>query len=177
MPLNGAGSASQTLEIQEHDPRWPVMAAAELGLLRAALGSSVSGAEHFGSTSVPGLIAKPTIDLILATALWPWPEALDEILRSISFHFYKAPDPRWRVYLKERDGRQRGFHLHLVEENSRHWREHLLFRDHLRRHANDAAVYGRLKLALAAVHPDQLGEYQAGKAQLVREISERARAG
>ncbi|WP_415791026.1 GrpB family protein [Deinococcus saxicola] len=143
-------------------------------MLRRTLGPATSAAEHFGSTAVPGLIAKPTIDLIVATALWPWTEQLDEKLRAIGFHFYKAPHPRWRVYLKEREGRQRGFHLHTVEEGSSHWQEHLLFRDHLRCHPADAAAYGQLKLELAAAHPGRLGEYQAGKAELVREIMGRA---
>lgn len=174
MRLSGAGSAPQTTEVQEHDPRWLELAVDELRLLRQTLGTSISAAEHFGSTSVPGLVAKPTIDLILATTLWPWPAELDECLRSLGFYFYKAPNPKWRVYLKERDGRQRGFHLHIVEENSQHWYEHLLFRDHLRRHPADAAAYGQLKVELAAAHPDHLGAYQAGKAELVREIMKRA---
>ncbi len=165
MELNGPGSATQTAAVQPHDPNWLVLAATELDLLRRTLDSTISAAEHFGSTAVPGLIAKPTIDLILATALWPWPDELDKKLQVIGFHFYKAPNPRWRVYLKEREGRQRGFHLHIVEENSQHWKEHLLFRDHLRLHLTDAAAYGQLKLELAAAHPDRLGEYQAGKAE------------
>lgn len=139
------------------------------------LGSAVVGAEHFGSTAVPGLIAKPTIDLIVATQLWPWPAELDMQLRGLGFYFYKAPNPKWRVYLKERDGRQRGFHLHVVEAESQHWHEHLLFRDHLRGHAEDAQTYGRLKVALAQTYPEQLGQYQARKADLVREIMQRAR--
>ncbi|MFK7603758.1 GrpB family protein [Deinococcus sp. SM5_A1] len=161
--------------VQPHDPQWAQRAATELDILRRTTGPAISAAEHFGSTAVPGLVAKPTIDLTLATALWPWPEELDGKLQSIGFHFYKAPNPRWRVYLKAWNGRRRGFHLHIVEEGSAHWQEHLLFRDHLRQHPADAAAYGQLKLELAATHPDRLGEYQAGKAQLVREIMGRAK--
>lgn len=151
-------------------------ASTELDLLCRTLGSALSAAEHFGSTAVPGLVAKPTIDLITAAALWPWPEQLHERLRTVGFHFYKAPNPRWRIYLKAWEGRQRGFHLHIVEEDSSHWKEHLLFRDHLRRHPADAAAYGQLKLELVAAYPDQLGRYQAGKAELVRGIMGRAEA-
>lgn len=121
------------------------------------------------------MAAKPTIDLILATDEWPWPPDADALLQEIGFYFYKAPNPKWRVYLKARDGRQRGYHLHIVEKDSGHWQDHLLFRDHLRPHPDDAQAYADLKLELARQHPNDPGEYQRGKAQLVAQLMAKAR--
>lgn len=165
---------SSGVQLQAHDPEWTEIAAHELKGLRQLLGEHIQGAEHFGSTAISGLVAKPTIDLILATRRWPWPAELDRRLLGQGFFHYNSPNPRWRVYLKEREGRQRGFHLHIVEAGSRHWHDHLLFRDHLRSHPEAAQAYADLKRRLV-VQSAGLGEYQGGKADLIRQLVTEAR--
>lgn len=93
--------------------------------VRLVLGAVVQGVQHFGSTSVPGLRAKPTVDLLLGTHRWPWRETDDRALAELGYTFYKAPNERWRVYLKPWQDVRRGYHLHVVEFDSGHWHDHL----------------------------------------------------
>lgn len=149
------------------DPQWSELAQQEMLRLREVLSGHIVDIQHFGGTAVPGLDAKPTLDLLLGTGSWPWPQAADAALLTLGFSFYKSPNSRWRVYLKRRGELQRGYHLHVVEAGSDHWHSHLRFRDHLRRAPEDAKRYAALKRELAQQFADDRGAYQAGKAELV----------
>ncbi|GAA5531726.1 GrpB family protein [Deinococcus aluminii] len=166
--------AREAVKVEGYDPRWPWWANQEITLLRGVLGDRIAEIEHIGSTAVPGMDAKPTVDLMLGTAAWPWNPEDDARLLVAGYSFYKSPNERWRVYLKPRGNLLRGFHLHIVEADSAHWREHLHFRDHLRAHPEDARAYAEVKRELAQKFGHDRGAYQAGKADLIRAILARA---
>ncbi|WP_180970173.1 GrpB family protein [Deinococcus planocerae] len=165
-----SGPAREVVRVERYDSRWPQWASREITLLRGSLGDRIAEIEHIGSTAVPGLDAKPTVDLMLGTVGWPWRPEDDACLLSAGYSFYKSPNARWRVYLRPRGRLLRGFHLHVVEAGSTHWHEHLRFRDHLRAHPEDARAYAGLKRELARRFGDDRGAYQAGKADLIRAI-------
>jgi GrpB-like predicted nucleotidyltransferase (UPF0157 family) len=147
----------------------------ERAALVQALDDVIVDLQHIGSTSIPGLPAKPTIDILLGTKEWPWPTAVDEDLEQLRYSFYKAPEENWRVYLKPWRNSRRGYHLHIVEHDSDHWRRHLHFRDYLRTHAEEARRYESLKHDLAKAHTYDRGKYQQGKAALIAELTKKAR--
>ena len=168
--------------IHSYDPAWVEQFAAE----RDRIAPSFSGwvtrdIEHMGSTAVPGLAAKPIVDMLavvddvarcadparlLAAAGWVHaPEPFDAADHKLSFC---TPDVAWRTH-----------HLHVVEEASDGWRGWLAFRDYLRADSGAAAEYAGLKTRLAAEHgadPNERDAYRAGKAAFVRAITDRALA-
>ena len=138
----------------------------------------VAPVEHIGSTSVPELPAKPIIDMLAVTANY---EAFSPALAGLQrIGWVAAPEPddahrrKWSVCFPGVE--HRTHHLHVVERESAGWRDWLLFRDYLRTHVDDAARYARLKTELAAADQIDRARYRSGKAPLISELMERARA-
>ncbi|WP_027346145.1 GrpB family protein [Hamadaea tsunoensis] len=154
------------IEVAGYDEAWAGQFAAERERLAAALGPWLdkAGIEHIGSTSVPGLAAKPIIDILcgvrdLATA--------DAALGPMAALGYAHDDHRPDALWFHRDvGGVRTHHVHLTEPGSPLWRERLAFRDALRRDPGLAATYAALKSGLAASEVD-VSAYTEGKRDFV----------
>ena len=166
------------IEIVPYDSRWPALFAAEATRLRAALPAElILGLEHFGSTAVPGLAAKPIIDILIAVrSLAEAQERAIEPLEALDYlYWYDNPKTDRMYFVKGMPpyGARRTHHVHMTETDGEMWRR-LAFRDHLRTHPEDARRYERLKLELAAAHRDDREAYTDAKAAFVAEIMERA---
>ena len=142
--------------------------------IEAVLGRLAVRLEHVGSTAVPGLAAKPILDLQLSVAALEPLDAYAGPLASLGYVFVPDPGmPDYRFFGKPPE-RPRTHHLHVCEAGSDHERRHLAVRDFLRAHPDEAASYAELKRAVAARHPqDRLG-YMAGKDPYMRELEARA---
>ena len=166
-----------TIEIVDYDTRWPALAAEAISELTRALPERFARIEHFGSTSVPGLAAKPVIDLMAGvTDLDATADLLHKELPPLGYTYVDAGMRGRLFFQRNRDGR-RTHHLHVLTVDSIPTRNEILLRDYLRRHPEDAARYGALKRTLAA----ELGDadtltYTKGKTQLVQELVDAARA-
>ncbi len=135
-----------------YDPQWPLRFARERAALEAALAGAGAVIEHIGSTAVPGLVAKPVIDLMLGVP--DLAEATRRIaaLEAEGYEYvpaYERQIPERRYFRKPWRG-PRAYHLHAVVEGGRLWTRHLAFRDHLRAHPESAAAYAELKRELAS---------------------------
>jgi GrpB-like predicted nucleotidyltransferase (UPF0157 family) len=164
------------VRIVEYDPGWVDLAAAEIGRIDGALGEVAVRVEHVGSTAVPGLAAKPIVDLLVAVAaiepraryvgrleglgylFAPDPEAPD-------FHFFGKPEERPRTH-----------HLHVCLAGGEDEVRHLVLRDFLRSHPDEVARYAALKREVAARHPQDRLAYIEGKADYVAALEGRALA-
>jgi GrpB-like predicted nucleotidyltransferase (UPF0157 family) len=162
------------IRVVDYDPVWPEMAAAEIGRIEAVLAGVAVRVEHVGSTAVPGLTAKPVIDLqVSADALEPrarYVESLERIgylfapdPQAPDFHFFGRPAERPRTH-----------HLHVCAAGSDHERRHLALRDYLRAHPDEATEYAALKRDLAVRHPHDRLAYIDGKEQYVAALERRA---
>jgi GrpB-like predicted nucleotidyltransferase (UPF0157 family) len=164
------------IEIVDYDPRWPALASQAIDELTQALGATLPRIEHMGSTSVPGLAAKPVIDLMAGVEDLPAAGArLGAALPALS---YQAADNGMAgrlFFLRERDGR-RTHHLHVVPLDSLELRNELLMRDRLRGHPDEAARYGALKRSLAAQPDLDMLAYTRAKTDLIQELVDAARA-
>ena len=163
--------------IVDHDARWPAKFEEERGRIVAAIGPHVTGIEHIGSTAVPGLAAKPVIDVLVG--LRSLDDARECIRPVVGLGYEYVPEfeaelPERRFFRKDTDG-ARSHHIHMVEHGSPFWVRHILFRDHLRTHPEDARRYEALKRELAARFRDDRGAYTEGKTAFVREIEDTAR--
>jgi GrpB-like predicted nucleotidyltransferase (UPF0157 family) len=162
------------VRIVAHDPAWPAQAARELQRVRGALGAVAVRLEHVGSTAVPGLAAKPILDLQLSVADVARRELYVEALERLGYLFAEAPESPDLHFFARPPERPRTHHLHVCRAGSVHERRHLAVRDFLRAHPGEAAAYGALKRRLAAAHPRDRLAYIAGKEPYLRALEARA---
>jgi GrpB-like predicted nucleotidyltransferase (UPF0157 family) len=165
------------IRIEAYDPRWPSMFEEDKGKILEAVGEYVTGVEHIGSTSVPGLAAKPIIDVMVAIKSLSDAPACVAPLAAIGYEYV----PEHEAVMPERRFFRRGprgagtHHLHMVERSSEFREVHLLFRDYLRAHAEAAAEYEKLKRQLAAAHGSDRGAYTDAKTDFIESCVARAR--
>ncbi|MBV9773516.1 MAG: GrpB family protein [Gemmatimonadetes bacterium] len=165
------GLESGTVRVVPYDATWAALFAAEAARITEALTPLPVRLEHTGSTSVPGLAAKPIID-ILAGRLAGEPVApyVEALVRAGYDHRGEQGIPGREFF---RRGTPRSYHVHMVEVESAFWRDHLRFRDLLRADASVAAAYGKLKEELAERFPRDREAYTEGKGPFVLEVLRR----
>jgi GrpB-like predicted nucleotidyltransferase (UPF0157 family) len=157
-----------------YDPAWPTAYEDLAILIDGALGADVGALHHAGSTSVPGLAAKPIIDLILEVADSADEEAYVPALEAAGFAFaHREPD--WFEHRLMKFAKPRA-NLHIFSAGCPETRRMLAFRDHLRRDAADRALYQETKRALAARDWRIVQDYADAKTDVVTEIMGRALA-
>jgi len=163
-----------TIEVVDYDPAWPQLAAAAITELHRALPGALAQIEHIGSTAVPGLPAKPTIDLMAASTDPTAVERHEPALAERGYRRHRNGMEDRLLYVRTVDG-ARTHILHVVSLPTWPTRNQRLLRDYLRTHPADAERYGRLKRALAAAGTPA-GEYARAKTDLIQELTDRARA-
>lgn len=164
--------------IVPYDPRWPRMFEAEADLIRRQVGPHLDSLDHIGSTAVPGLAAKPIIDIMPGLRRLSDAQACIEPLASIRYEYvpeYEKTLPE-RRYFRKGPPEGRTHHLHMVESKSDFSGRYLLFRDFLRSHPDVAGEYERLKRRLAKDHRTNREAYTEGKSTFVKAVIARARA-
>jgi len=153
---------------------WKQIFEQEKSCLHAAVGMYVLDIEHVGSTSIPGMAAKPIIDIAIAVKNF---EAAGVCIRPIEElgYEYRGENgiPRRHFFAK---GNPRTHHIHMNEIGSRDWKEHILFRDYLRKHSGVAKEYAALKMELARLYPKDRLPYTDGKAPFIKSILQVANA-
>ena len=153
-----------------YDPRWRELFESASTELAMALSPSILTIHHVGSTAVPGLCAKPILDLLVSIPDFQGGLRLVPTLESLGYEFRPDEEIPDRHYFRRRIGTTRTHHLSLAEPNSRYHRATLAFRDALRRDPQLAAGYARLKLDLARRFPLDRAAYIEGKSLFVRDV-------
>ena len=161
------------IEIVDYDPRWPALAAEAISELTEALPGAFTRIEHFGSTSVPGLAAKPVIDLMAGVQDLAAAAALTHKLARLGYRAMDTGMSGRLFFYRDRDG-QRTHHLHIVPDGTLDTRNEIVLRDYLRRNVQAAAEYGALKRNLAARSADGLA-YTNAKTEFIQRIVDAAR--
>ncbi|MEV6631729.1 GrpB family protein [Actinoplanes sp. NPDC051470] len=157
--------------VQEYDPAWPGRYEDFRARIAGALGSRIVGIEHVGSTSVPGLPAKPIIDI---DVLLDDTEDESRYLPPLEALGYRLilREPWWHGHRMLIDDVEE-LHLHVWPRNAPEPIRHRLFRDWLRTHPDDRALYARTKLDLARSTRDNPGDYNLAKNTVIDQIFER----
>jgi GrpB-like predicted nucleotidyltransferase (UPF0157 family) len=170
---------SRAVEIVAYDSNWPRLFAKEKKLILDALGPIGVRVEHIGSTAVPGLGAKPIIDMLAGVIHLEQAKVCIAPLKLIGYAYepeLEAQVPERRFFNKGASPEDQHYHLHLVEVTSDFWRRHLLFRNYLRAHAAVAEEYERLKKRLAAEYGRNREGYTEAKTPFIESIVARASA-
>lgn len=156
--------------IVPYDPAWPRRFAEEREALAAVFAGSDVTIEHIGSTSVPGLGAKPIIDIMVGVTALAVVERRIPALDAAGYEYvqkYEMQLPQRRYFRKPR-GAVRAFHAHCVVKESDFWVRHLAFRDHLRTHPESAAAYEQVKRELAQRVPREA--YAEAKSPFIESV-------
>jgi GrpB-like predicted nucleotidyltransferase (UPF0157 family) len=158
------------LQIVPYDPQWPAAFQAEAQRLREALGTLALRIEHNGSTAVPGLAAKPIIDIQVSVASLEPLMAYREPLENIGYLHVPHPDDSFCPFFHRPFRWPHTHHVHVVESGGDEERRTLAFRDYLRDHAEAAAEYEQLKRGLAlqsTTDPDSREAYARAKTDFI----------
>lgn len=162
--------------IVDYDSAWPALADAELRRVEEALGDVAVRAEHVGSTAVPGLAAKPIVDLLVSVDTLEPRHRYVQPLEQLGYLFAPAPESPGRHFFAKPPQRPRSHHLHVVEAGGKDEFRHLAVRDFLRIHPDEAARYAALKRRLVARHPHDRLAYIEGKDGHITALERRALA-
>ena len=161
------------VEIAAYDLSWPEIFTGEAWAIRQALGDVFLGVEHVGSTSIPGLAAKPIVDIVVSVT------SLAAAISALEMLGYDCRGengiPGRLFFRKGLIEFKRTHHLHLIEAGHEQWASMLAFRDYLRSHPSDARRYEELKRALAEKFRDNRSAYTNGKADFVQTMLGKAR--
>ncbi|MDP9235706.1 MAG: GrpB family protein [Actinomycetota bacterium] len=158
------------IEVVPYNPAWPALFEEERRRIEAALGEWVQGGiEHVGSTAVPGLAAKPVIDIMVGVANLEEARGAFADVASLGYLYapYKSEFMHW--FCKP-SVTVRTHHLYLMEKGHPEWQAHIAFRDHLRNHPETAEAYERLKLDLANRFRNDREAYTEAKTDFVARV-------
>jgi GrpB-like predicted nucleotidyltransferase (UPF0157 family) len=190
MSVEGSGNSSAASRLKRHpslddrfdravrivgyDSAWPVLAEEELRRIKEGVGDVALRLEHVGSTAVPGLAAKPIIDLQLSVTVMEPRERYVAPLERLGYLFAPAPESPDHHFFAKPPERPRTHHLHVCETGSEHELRHVAVRDFLRSHPDEAARYAALKREVVARHPQDRLAYIDGKDEYMMALDERA---
>ena len=159
------GRERRQVVIVDYDPAWPARFERERDRVRRALGASADRIEHIGSTAVPGLAAKPIIDVLVAVAD-PDDDALIVAAMEAAGYELRVREPGHRMFRTP----ARDVHVHIRSERDPELLRHLSFRDRLRRSPDDRLAYQRLKRELATRDWDDINEYAEAKGPFIAAV-------
>lgn len=172
MTRQSLGLQSGTVVVVDYDNRWPLLFDAEAARLRDACKSMGLSLEHMGSTAVPGLCAKPVLDILAghpATVA-----ALDYVGPFERAGYEHRGDAGITGHQFFRRGQPRAYHIHLVERDGPLWHAYVAFRDYLRANPEAAHQYAELKRTLAVRFPRDREAYLEGKSAFVADAIRQA---
>lgn len=172
----------EEVAIVPYDHRWPAMFEEERSHLLSCLPQDlVRRIEHFGSTAVPGLAAKPIVDILVeVTSLDETKRRIAPVLEAQGYDYFWRPSwgddspPFYAWFIKRDKNGSRTHHIHMVERHFEHW-DSLLFRDYLIEHPDVAWEYGELKVRLSEAHRGDRVSYTEAKTDFVRHVTEKAK--
>jgi GrpB-like predicted nucleotidyltransferase (UPF0157 family) len=172
--MSDTGLERGVVRLAPHSAAWARLFAAEREALRSAVGDLFLDIQHIGSTSVPGLVAKPIVDIAAAVANFEAAAVCVPPLETIGYVYAGENGIPRRHYFDK--GVPTTVHLHVLEIDSAEWQKHLLFRDYLIAHPEAADAYGALKQELAEryrydrpAYTDAKGEFVMNVVRLARE--------
>jgi GrpB-like predicted nucleotidyltransferase (UPF0157 family) len=168
--MSELGLESGRVRVVPYNDRWPSLYAAEISRVTPLLAASGVQLvlEHTGSTAVPGVAAKPIIDILAGLPAEEGRDAAIVAIKAAGYVHRGEQEIPGRDFFRRGDPRQ--YHLHLTQVDSAFWRDHRAFRDWLRSHPDAATEYSALKQRLAERYPMDREAYILGKTEFVEDV-------
>jgi GrpB-like predicted nucleotidyltransferase (UPF0157 family) len=163
------------VDVVFHNPQWREAFAKESQELWQTLGDNVVAIHHIGSTAIPGIYAKPIIDLLIEVKAIAKVDECDRAMEDLGYEVMGEYGISGRRYFRKNDAAGvRTHHVHTFEVNTPEVEKHLIFRDYMTAHQEEAQRYSELKCELARKYPDDIDRYVEGKAEFIQGINEKA---
>jgi GrpB-like predicted nucleotidyltransferase (UPF0157 family) len=163
------------VEVVPHDPAWKHAFEVETARIANVLGDVFVSAHHIGSTAIPGIVAKPVIDILLEVDDVARLDTRTHALKQLG---YEAKGefgiPGRRYFRKDDASGARTHQVHAFQAGNPELERHLAFRDYMIAHPDEARAYGALKKQLATAHPDDIEAYMDGKDSYIKEQERKA---
>ena len=167
---------AQHVIVVDYNPEWPVMFAAEAGMIRRVLGSNCVAVHHIGSTAVPGLAAKPVIDIMPVVKSLNDVDCLASEFVKNGYEYLGEFGMAGRRYMRK-GGDERTHQIHIfAEKDTLNITRHLAFRDYMRVNSTVRETYAALKRSLAKEYPYDIEAYCDSKAAFVKAYEDEALA-
>jgi GrpB-like predicted nucleotidyltransferase (UPF0157 family) len=152
-----------------YNPEWPATFEKEASLISQALGTAATEIHHIGSTSIPGIFAKPIIDILVKTSLIDEVDDRSEEMEAIGFEVLGESGIAGRRYFRKcNDAGLRLCHVHIFAHDSEDAKRHIAFRDYMLAHPVLAEEYSELKQALGKKFPHDIDGYMDGKVEFIK---------
>jgi GrpB-like predicted nucleotidyltransferase (UPF0157 family) len=158
-----------------YDPEWPRYFEDERKLILGCIGHLIRSIEHIGSTSVPNLLAKPIVDIIVGVDNLEAADKCVGLLHSIGYDDVTPEKDQDWFYCLGKGHHSPGFHLHIVREGSAHHLKHIIFRNWLRSHPEDVEDYKELKLDLSGRFRNDRVNYTDSKSDFINAVVKKAK--
>lgn len=164
--------------ITEYDPEWVNLFNKEKELIEKLFKNVSLQIEHVGSTAVPGLAAKPIVDIMIGVDGFEIGRSLVKPLKDIGYHYVSEleKDMPERLFLFRGSSDGHSHHIHITQPTTDFWIDHILFRDYLCKYPSVAQAYGNLKMKLAQQHHTDRVAYGHAKTDFIEDVLAKARA-
>jgi GrpB-like predicted nucleotidyltransferase (UPF0157 family) len=159
-----------------HDPHWSVLFQREADRLVQIMEVEIVAIHHFGSTAIPHIYAKPIIDILIEVHEIERVDELNEKMIGLGYLPKGEFGISGRRFFIKGDEENRTHHLHFYRTGHPEVERHLVFRDYMIVHPQEAEAYSRLKIELAQLFPTDIDGYNAGKTGFIKEIDRKAKA-
>jgi len=166
---------ARQIQVVPYDPMWPARFRAEALRLRSLLGDNAVAFHHIGSTAIPEIMSKPIIDILVEVRDLAGVDALDEKMKRHGYLPKGEFGIPGRRYFRKGTDTQHTHHVHIFQTGDPHIERHIIFRDYLRAHPDEAQAYSRLKEELARKFPEDAEGYMDGKEGFIQEIEKKAK--
>ncbi len=163
------------IKLLPHDHNWSKLFQTEAETLTGVFGREILAVHHIGSTAIPGICAKPIVDILVEARDI---ESIDRFDAAMIDRGYRPQGEfgiTGRRFFIKGDDDQRTHHVHAFQAGNPEMERHLNFRDYMIAHPEDAQAYGRLKQELARRFPEDIESYTEGKDEFIKEVNKRAK--
>jgi len=169
----------EEISIVAYNPNWNIMFRNEAEFLKKKFPDIIKRVEHFGSTAVPGLSAKPVVDLLVeVTNFKDVKKEIVPVLENLGYDYFWRPEidkPPYYAWFIKRDRKGiRTHHIHMVKEDSKLW-DRLYFRDYLRERPEIVAEYQKLKIEASKKYSNDREAYTKSKTNFITKVTEEAK--
>ena len=175
------GLSQGTVKLVAHNPEWTELFEKEKQLLKKTFGDTIVAVEHIGSTAIPGIEAKPILDMGIGVRSLKIAREMRKKFEKLGYEYRSFGPGQTRGDLKNQElyvkglEEKRTHHAHVAVFGSERWNNDLFFRDYLRSHPKRAKQYAELKKKLAVRHANDRRKYMKSKVEFISETVRRAR--
>jgi GrpB-like predicted nucleotidyltransferase (UPF0157 family) len=162
----------KVMKLSPHSPNWKILYEKEIKKIREAIGDFINDIQHIGSTAIPGIAAKPIIDIAVMLSSLDKAKKLIKPLAEIGYEYDEPVSSSERYFFRK--GKPTKYHLSLTAPNVTFWQRQVLFRDYLIKYPEEAKKYEKLKLGMIKKDPTGRKSYLKAKAPYVQRILELA---